>query len=424
MSYMNYMRDARHSPGKAPMKVLILISETGGGHRSAAQALAEGFQARLGDRVDVIIVDLIAQHTFWPLNQIRHTYRPIVNDAEWLWRTLWHLGESSLVLRAIETVFSSLTYRPVGAYFRQQAPDLVVTVHPLINHAALRVLRRAGLDVPFATVVTDLVTAPPAWFCPEVDLCCVPTEAARSRAVQHGMPPDRVVVTGMPVGLKFRRPPGGHEQQAAMRRRLGLRPELPTVLIVSGGEGMGPVEPIATAVADALARSMTAQMIIIGGRNRALVERLRRRSWPIPVTIQGFVHNMPDWMLASDCIVTKAGPGTISEALIMGLPIVLSGFIPGQEEGNVPYVVENGVGAYAEEPEEIARIVADWLHPDNPDLSRMKARARAMARPDATLTIVDQLLELASRAGTGSSLPADLPARRPSPASHRQIPAL
>jgi 1,2-diacylglycerol 3-beta-galactosyltransferase len=376
------------------LKVLLLISDTGGGHRSAAQALAEGFHARLGDRVQVVIVDLITEHTFWPLNQLRRTYRPMVNDVRWLWRTLWYLGERPLIIRAIGPVFAPLAYRPVSAYFRQQNPDLVVTVHPLINHAALRVLRRTGLKAPFATVVTDLVTAPIAWFNPRADLCCVPTEAARQRAIRYGMPPERVVVTGMPVSLKFNLPPVDRAQQMAARIHLGLDPNLPTVLIVSGGEGMGPVEPIAAAVAEKLSQTIPAQIVVICGRNEALQKRLSSRTWPIPVSIQGFVPNMPEWMIASDCIVTKAGPGTISEALILGLPILLSGFIPGQETGNVPYVVENKVGAYAEDPVEIAHIVAEWLQPNNPELPKMRTRARALARPDATLVIVDHLLRL------------------------------
>ena len=376
------------------LKILLLISDTGGGHRSAAQALAEGFHARLGDRAHVVIVDLITEHTFWPLNQLRRTYRPMVNDVRWLWRTLWYLGERPLIIRAIGPVFAPLAYRPVGAYFHQQNPDLVVTVHPLINHAALRVLRRTGLKAPFATVVTDLVTAPIAWFNPQADLCCVPTEAARQRAIRYGMPPERVVVTGMPVSLKFNLPPVDRAQQMTARIHLGLDPNLPTVLIVSGGEGMGPIEPIAAAVAEKLSQTIPAQVVVICGRNEALQKRLLGRTWPIPVSIQGFVSNMPEWMIASDCIVTKAGPGTISEALILGLPILLSGFIPGQETGNVPYVVENKVGAYAEDPAEIARIVAEWLQPDNPELPKMRARARALARPDATLVIVDHLLRL------------------------------
>ncbi|GAB4557099.1 MAG: glycosyltransferase [Anaerolineae bacterium] len=379
------------------LRVLILISDTGGGHRSAAQALAEGFHARLGDRVSVEIADVITQHTFWPLNQMRRTYRPMVNEAMWLWRTIWYLGERRWVIKAIEEMFTPLTYRRVAAFFRQQAPDLVITVHPLINHAAVRILRRAGSVAPFVTVVTDLVTAPPTWFCPQVDLCCVPTEAARERALRYGMRPDQVVVTGMPVSLKFHLPAVTPDQRRSKRLELGLDPDLATVLLLSGGEGMGPVQPIAEAIASALQQRVPAQMAIICGRNRSLQQRLSRHPWPIPVSVQGFVDNMPDWMTAADCVVTKAGPGTISEALIMGLPILLSGYIPGQETGNVPYVVDQGVGAYAEQPAEIARIVTEWLRPGNPELIQMRQRARSLARPDATLRIVDEILKIVDR---------------------------
>ncbi|MCB0050751.1 MAG: hypothetical protein KDE24_14550, partial [Caldilinea sp.] len=99
-----------------------------------------------------------------------------------------------------------------------------------------------------------------------------------------------------------------------------------------------------------------------------------------------------EWMAACDCIVTKAGPGTIAEALICGLPIILSGFIPGQEEGNVPYVVDNGVGAYIEEPAEIAATVARWFGPQRDALSDMSERARSLGHPQATFDIVNSIV--------------------------------
>ncbi len=113
--------------------------------------------------------------------------------------------------------------------------------------------------------------------------------------------------------------------------------------------------------------------------------------------IHGFVDNMPDWMAACDCIVTKAGPGTIAEALVRGLPILLSGFIPGQEEGNVPYVVDNGAGAFSTDPEEIARIVARWFGPDREQLAVLAERAKKMGNPDATLHIVEEVAKLVDK---------------------------
>ena len=96
--------------------------------------------------------------------------------------------------------------------------------------------------------------------------------------------------------------------------------------------------------------------------------------WPTPVHVLGFVENMPVWMSAADCLVTKAGPGTIAEALACGLPMVLSDFVPGQEEGNVGYVQDHGVGVFSADPAEIARVVLDWLRAGNPARAAMQEK--------------------------------------------------
>jgi 1,2-diacylglycerol 3-beta-galactosyltransferase len=103
---------------------------------------------------------------------------------------------------------------------------------------------------------------------------------------------------------------------------------------------------------------------------------------------------MSDWMSASDCIVTKAGPGTIAESLIRGLPILLSGYIPGQEEGNVPYVVDNKVGVFASEPAAIGLHIARWFGPDRTKLARMAENTKRLANPNSTENIVADLAKL------------------------------
>jgi 1,2-diacylglycerol 3-beta-galactosyltransferase len=170
---------------------------------------------------------------------------------------------------------------------------------------------------------------------------------------------------------------------------------LPAALLIGGGEGVGPVEQIANELGQSLAGDRPrGQLVIICGRNRELEERLKAQPWRIPVVVKGFVDNMPDWMAACDCVVTKAGPGTIAEALISGLPILLSGYIPGQEEGNIPYVVDNGVGEYNTQPPAIAATVARWFGPERDNLAAMSARAKAMGHPQATFDIVRSITEL------------------------------
>jgi 1,2-diacylglycerol 3-beta-galactosyltransferase len=184
-----------------------------------------------------------------------------------------------------------------------------------------------------------------------------------------------------------------------LRQELGMNADLPAVLIVSGGEGMGPVGEIAQAVASRLsgqAQSQEAlgQIIVICGRHQRLQEELSAYPWPAPTVVKGFVENIWDWMAASDCVVTKAGPGTIAEALALGLPVVLSGYIAGQESGNVPYVLKHGVGVYVQDPWQIAEVVGGWFGPQRDKLEQIATNARLLGRPEATFQIVEEIVGL------------------------------
>lgn len=370
-------------------KVLLLFSATGGGHRSVAEALMEAF-ALQAPAARVILVDLFHDCTLFPINRVGRSYRLLVQNAPVLWRAIWRFGEDKRRLAWMMRLCMPLV-QPVRRCLREQAPDLVISVHPLLNHIPLRFLREEGNQAPFVTVVTDWASVPLAWFCPQVDLCVVPNEAAVHRARAAGLSAEQMRVVGMPVSGRFH--PVERLAKPRWRQQLRLDPDQPTVLLVGGG-GVGSLGEIALAVADELAAEGHGQLVVICGRNEHLRQQLARRMWPIPVTVQGFVTNMPDWMGAADLIITKAGPSTIAEALVVGLPILLCSFIPGQEEGNVPFVVEHGAGVYAEKPTEIARRVGEWLRPGNTMLVQMAARARALGRPAAAKEIAEEILRL------------------------------
>jgi len=170
------------------------------------------------------------------------------------------------------------------------------------------------------------------------------------------------------------------------------------VLLVGGGDGLGPLFDTARALDAALPiDGPPPQLVVVTGRNAALRERLRAQPWRLPVRVEGFVNNMPEWMAAADVLVTKAGPGTITEGLLSGLPLVLIGKVPGQEDGNVDFVVGNGVGAWEPRPERAAGALRVWLEPGNPALPLMSAKARQLASPDAAADIAADILELTAR---------------------------
>ena len=194
--------------------------------------------------------------------------------------------------------------------------------------------------------------------------------------------------------------------QKQLKAQLGLDPSCPSILLLSGGEGIGSLDKIAQVFSEKIFTELGpqgAQLVIVCGRNEKMKARLEAIQWEIPIRINGFVSNMHEWMLASDCIVTKAGPGTIAESLIVGLPIMLSSYLPGQETGNVTYVVENQVGSYSENPQVMAHTVCSWLK-DPELLADMKQRAKTLGKPKATLEIARDIWNIHESIESGKSV--------------------
>jgi 1,2-diacylglycerol 3-beta-galactosyltransferase len=163
------------------------------------------------------------------------------------------------------------------------------------------------------------------------------------------------------------------------------------VVLVGGGEGMGPLAATARAID---AARLPLQLIVVCGRNRALREQLEKYPWRIAAKIYGFVTEMPDFMRAADVLITKAGPGTISEAFIAGLPLILYSKMPGQEDGNVDFVVKEGAGVWAPEPEQVVHTLRAWL--ENPrQREKVAATSLRLARPKAARQIAHLLVQSA-----------------------------
>lgn len=370
-------------------RVVFLISDTGGGHRASAEALVEALRLLHGDALHCSVVDLLTGYGSWPLNRASAYYQPLVDRRLWLWRAMWWVCQHDQLWPGLTRIAQAWQAGGLQRFAADHPADLYVSVHPMLNHVPRRELNKRLPQARFATVVTDLASAARPWYDPHVDLLCASCPAVREAALRAGVPAARVGLFGLPIRLQF----GQIERNPAQARAvLGLE-QRPTVLLLGGGAGIGALGQIAASLAPRLARR-DGQLVVICGRNETLRQRLAGQRWPLPVRVTGFVENMPAWMAAADVLVTKAGPGTIAEALACGLPMVLSGFVPGQETGNVRYVEENGVGVYCNDPQQIAAVVDDWLEPANPALPAMRVRAQFLARPNAALDIARALSAL------------------------------
>ncbi len=366
-------------------RILFLFSDTGGGHRSASEAIIEAINLEFPDQIKTEMVDIFLQYGPPPINLAPRIY-PTLSRMPNMWGWGYRISDNPRRTRVAYSMLWPYVRRSLDRLIVEHPSSLIVSVHQLINNPVSHIA--AKYHIPFATVVTDLVSTHAAWYCNRAALVVVPTLAAQRRGLEAGLRPEQMRLVGLPVAERFRQV---GEDRFALRERLGWRQDLPAVVLVGGGEGMGPLGDMARAINQAC---LPLQMIIVAGRNQALHTQLENYSWNIPVKVYGFVRNMPDFMQAANVLVTKAGPGTISEAFIAGLPIILYSRLPGQEEGNVDYVVDEGAGIWAPEPRKVVAALQNWLdHPD--ELQKASQTALHLARPDAARQIARLLVEKA-----------------------------
>ena len=371
-------------------RFLFLYSTTGAGHRAAALAIRDALHSRYGSRAEVTLCDGLQALHLWPLDRFPRWWPFMVRLGGVPWGAFYRLTNAPALQQMLARSLLPLTSAAVGRLLVENPADVVVSLHPLFTHTFGRVLRRRIQPPPLVSVVLDLVSIHAAWCSPDCTQIFVPTPQAAARALAWGISPERLECAGLPIHPRFAAT--AQLNPADVRVQLGLPAERPVILVAGGGDAGGPLLKVIRAIA---ARLPEACLVVIAGNNARLRQMLAEQ---IQVAhIKGFVENMDAWMRAADVLLTKAGPNTVAEALVMGLPMVLYHVIPGQETGNVKWLLNQGAGLWAPNPERAATTVATLLA--EPRLrAEMSAAARALARPASAIVIGDALWKLANRA--------------------------
>ena len=363
-----------HSP-----HIVFLFSDTGGGHRSAAEAIIGALEHDYSGQFTWKMVDILRDYAPPPLDRLPDIYLPISRHPELLGK-IFQVSDNPQRIRVILNILWPYLRPRLKRLIKESQADLFVSVHPLINLPLGHAFHKFGMETPWVTVVTDLVSAHTSWFTIHAPLIVVPTEDARQVGLKSGIPADRVKVVGLPVSAVFGR---RNFDSRTIRLRLGWPPDVPLVLLMGGGEGMGQLEDVAAALDEA---ALPVTLVIVAGRNKALQQRLEARAWKTPTFVYGFVQEMPDFMHAAYMLLTKAGPGTLSEAINAGLPMILYDRVSGPEDGNVSYIVDHNAGVWAPRPDLVVSNVIRWL--DHPDEQRCHVSAcLALAHPQAASEI-------------------------------------
>ena len=374
------------------MFLSILYANYGHGHRRVAEAIAAEWTARTGGRVE--IVDYFARFTNRVSDAVtRFGYYQIVRFAPEIqarfYKMMGEIRPDSRFRRAVNRQGMERLHR----YLASEHPDVVCCVHWTFA-GTMSDLKIAGRTaVPCLTVITDYVSHG-EWLHPNVDRYCVPHALMRDGLLARGIPAERIVVSGLPIERKFQRP----LDRDVLTARLGLTPGVPVILVMAGAYAtLGRMGDVVQVLAH-FPRPF--QALVVCANARRLAERVRaaaarsgHRFW-----VFDYVNNVEELMTVSDLLITKAGGVTVSEALAKRLPMLLYGSIPGQEESNTEFLVEQGAAAAARTPAELHTALEGLLaHPER--LAAMRQAAAALGQPDAAGAVVANLAQLAAASG-------------------------
>ena len=362
------------------MKVLIISVTAGYGHHATAKALAASLEEK---GATVQIVDLFKYiskflyeavdkgylfYTRFAPNQYGDMYRMLEND-----RLAIKEGITALTSTFLTGKFSN--------YFKDFKPDAVVATHVIAGQVLDELKRRGKIDMLAIGIVTDY-TFHPFWKDMEsLDYFVTASELLNYTAKRKEIPLGKVLPFGIPVDCKFAK----KIDQREARTQLGLEPDMRTVLVMSGSMGFGDMLQIVEEI-DALDNPL--QVICVCGKNNKIYKKLSKQTFSHRVDLYEFVDNVDVMMDAADCVVTKAGGLTVTEALAKKLPMIIVNFIPGQEEYNVNFLINNGVALYVTKTFGIGEAAYYLLSfPERLDL--IHRSIELIAHPDAARRLAD-----------------------------------
>lgn len=374
-------------------KILIISSDTGGGHRSAAAAIVAGVQKFFeGDAYAVRVVRAIEESHAITKRLVQLYNWLLRNRQHWMKYLYWCVNRFRPETREF---FYRRTVGYAAELFERWCPHVVVSVHPLTQHVFARVLKELKLAdrIPLVSVVTDPCYGFwKGWACDDVTLYLVASEEARQQLLDYGISPQRIKISGMPVHPKFAFP--GEEAAQAARRALGLDPEKFTVFVNAGWVGGGNIPQI---FRELVRGELEVQAIFLAGRNeqlRASAESLALTA-NFPIKVIGYSDQVEELMTAANVMISKLGGLTTFEALACRVPIIADAItkpMP-QEAGAAKLIVKRGAGVLLEKASDIVPVIRRMME-DTAHYSAMRAATVGLALPNATRYIVEEIAAL------------------------------
>ena len=374
-------------------KILIISSDTGGGHRSAAAAIVAGIESFVkGESYAVRVVRAVEESHHLAAKLVAVYNWLLRNKQHWMKYYYWLINRFRPETREF---FHSRCIGYVRELFQRWCPHIVVSVHPLTQHIFARVLKELGLAerVPLVTVVTDPYYGFwRGWACDDVRLYLVASDEARRQLIDYGIAPERIKISGMPVHPKFSFP--GDDAARVARTALGLNAEKFTVFVNAGWEGGGNIPDI---FRELVRGELDVQAIFLAGKNEALKTEAESIAGEakFPIKVIGYSEEVEQLMRAANVMISKLGGLTTFEALSCRVPIIADAItapMP-QEASTLNLIVKSGAAVMLQRASDVVPVVHRMIE-DSKHYAAMRAATITIAIPNATKRIVDEIISL------------------------------
>lgn len=358
-------------------KILVMYITVRSGHYQAARALEEGIRV-LNPEAEILTIDAFQYLNPVLARIVDRLYLSVIQNAPELWDKLYDnpkVVRRSDWLRRILHTYDSPRLQGLLEEFE---PDAVACTQAFPCGLVADYKKEKNFQIPLYGVVTDF--QPHAfWIYPLVDGYIVGAPESRLWLLNHRTDPAKIFVTGIPIDPHFSENPGVD----LIRRRLQIANGVPTILLMGGGQGLGPLLEAAKALGS-MKRPL--QLLVVAGSNERLYHRLIAQIPRLTCSVRVFGHVgfIADLMRVATLIITKPGGLTTSEALASGLPIIVLNPIPGQEVKNANFLARANVARQAETPRALPQILEYLLeHPQ--ELSQMSANSRRLGKPNSAV---------------------------------------
>lgn len=363
--------------------MLMYISEVSG-HRSAAMAIEKALKSLSGE-VEIMSINAFGYTNPIAERIINRIYMGVIQRMPKIWDFLY---DNQAIIKRVEKIKHAVNKAnsvKLKKLFDQFNPDVIVCTQAFPCGMAADFKKTYNSNINLVAVLTDYIPHS-YWIYDQIDHYISPSDEVTLRLVEKGVSQEKIKTLGIPFDHKFIK----EVNKKVVREKLNLEPDLPAILIMGGGHGLGPME----SVIDSLNKSKNKfQEIIVTGINKKLYASLQRKinNSAKKIALLGFVDNINELMSVSELIITKPGGITTAEALVKKLPMIIIKPIPGQEANNTAYLTQKGAAVKVDDPRDINLAVEDLLN--NPEkLEKMRQAAHCISKPNSSLDIARLIL--------------------------------